>query len=181
MQKYFRQGIRKAFPSHLCSDDSLLGELFCNAKPGYLGFANKITVEADEAYLSSTLTVNKVDEFLAEAISSSCEGIMVKALDDSSEYAPSKRSDSWLKVKRDYVEGLHETLDLVPIGAWHGNGSKAGWFSPFLLACYDPDSEEYQSVCRVMSGFSDAFYKGMKDEMRFGFSQILVRTKGKLF
>lgn len=140
-----------------------LGELFCNAKPGYLGFANEITVEADEAYLSSTLTVNKVDEFLAEAISSSCEGIMVKALDDSSEYAPSKRSDSWLKVKRDYVEGLHETLDLVPIGAWHGNGRKAGWFSPFLLACYDPDSEEYQSVCRVMSGFSDAFYKEMEE------------------
>lgn len=140
-----------------------LGELFCNAKPGYLGFANEITVEADEAYPNSTLTMNKVDEFLAEAISSSCEGIMVKALDDSSEYAPSKRSDSWLKVKRDYVEGLHETLDLVPIGAWHGNGRKAGWFSPFLLACYDPDSEEYQSVCRVMSGFSDAFYKEMEE------------------
>ncbi|MFS7900057.1 putative DNA ligase (ATP) [Helianthus anomalus] len=25
------------------------------------------------------------------------------------------------------------------------------------MACYDPDTEEYQSVCRVMSGFSDAF------------------------
>lgn len=32
-------------------------------------------------------------------------------------------------------------------------------FSPFLMACYDPDTEEFQSVCRVMSGFSDAFYK----------------------
>jgi len=32
-------------------------------------------------------------------------------------------------------------------------------YSPYLLACYDPDREEYQSVCRVMSGFSDAFYK----------------------
>ncbi|KAJ0820069.1 putative DNA ligase (ATP) [Helianthus annuus] len=25
------------------------------------------------------------------------------------------------------------------------------------MACYDPDTDEYQSVCRVMSGFSDAF------------------------
>lgn len=26
------------------------------------------------------------------------------------------------------------------------------------MACYNPDTEEFQSVCRVMSGFSDAFY-----------------------
>lgn len=31
------------------------------------------------------------------------------------------------QVKRDYVDGLGDTLDLVPIGAWHGNGRKAGW------------------------------------------------------
>lgn len=35
-------------------------------------------------------------------------------------------------------------------------------YSPFLMACYDPDTEEYQSVCRVMSGFSDAFYKEVR-------------------
>lgn len=33
-----------------------------------------------------------------------------------------------LQVKRDYVEGLNDSLDLVPIGAWHGNGRKAGWY-----------------------------------------------------
>jgi hypothetical protein len=27
------------------------------------------------------------------------------------------------------------------------------------MACYNPESEEFQSVCRVMSGFSDDFYK----------------------
>lgn len=31
-------------------------------------------------------------------------------------------------------------------------------YSPFLLACYKPGTEEFQSVCRVMSGFSDSFY-----------------------
>lgn len=39
------------------------------------------------------------------------------------------------QVKRDYVEGLHDTLDLVPIGAWHGNGRKAGWQVAFLPIC----------------------------------------------
>ena len=27
------------------------------------------------------------------------------------------------------------------------------------MGCYDPHTEQFQSVCRVMSGFSDAFYK----------------------
>jgi DNA ligase-1 len=117
------------------------------------------------------------------------------------------RGLSWLKLKRDYLEGLADSLDLVPIGAWHGQGRKvracvqylpcgAGdavrcmapaalaqppaspacwpprartslsrappaqvqWFSPFLCAVYDREREQFQSLCRVMSGFSDEFY-----------------------
>ncbi|KAJ0572286.1 putative DNA ligase (ATP) [Helianthus annuus] len=56
--------------------------------------------------------------FFEEAFHSSCEGMMVKSLDVEAGYLPSKCSDSWLKVKRDYVEGLNDSLDLVPIGAW---------------------------------------------------------------
>jgi DNA ligase-1 len=78
---------------------------------------------------------------------------MLKTLDVDAGYSASKRCDSWLKVqtyftkeemfdifcvswsirphclqvKRDYVEGLGDSLDLVPIGAWYGNGRKAGW------------------------------------------------------
>ncbi|KAL6007403.1 hypothetical protein ACLOJK_032900 [Asimina triloba] len=119
---------------------------------------DKIKVEAKEACLNNEATLSKMNSFLEEAFNSSCEGIMVKSLDVDAGYAASKRSDSWLKVKRDYVEGLNDSLDLVPIGAWHGNGRKAGWYSPFLMACFNPDTEEFQSVCRVMSGFSDTFY-----------------------
>lgn len=36
---------------------------------------------------------------------------------------------------------------------------KAGWFSPWLMAVHDSETGELQSLCRVMSGFSDAFYK----------------------
>lgn len=66
---------------------------------------------------------------------------------------------------RDYCSGLHDDFDLVVLGAWHGNGRKAGWFSPFLMAVWNPETEEYQSVCRCMSGFSDEFYKSATERL----------------
>ncbi|KAL0350310.1 UNVERIFIED_CONTAM: DNA ligase 6 [Sesamum radiatum] len=140
-----------------------LKDLFGEEKPGYFEYAREITVESEDADVKIEATLNRMNSFLNDAIHSSCEGIMVKSLDVDAGYTPSKRSDAWLKVKRDYVEGLSDSLDLVPIGAWHGNGRKAGWFSPFLMACYNPDTEDFQSVCRVMSGFSDVFYTEMKE------------------
>ncbi|KDN41251.1 ATP-dependent DNA ligase [Tilletiaria anomala UBC 951] len=76
-----------------------------------------------------------------------------------STYEPDRRCESWLKVKRDYVEGMGDSLDLVPIGAWHGMGRKAAWWSPILLALYDPDTGGYQAVCKCISGFTDNEYK----------------------
>ncbi|CAL4962037.1 unnamed protein product [Urochloa decumbens] len=132
-------------------------------KPGYFESAQQLTVEASEASPDNSSTLDRMNSFFKKACESSCEGIMLKTLDVDAGYSASKRCDSWLKVKRDYVEGLGDSLDLVPVGAWYGNGRKAGWYSPFLMACYNPETEEFQSVCRVMSGFSDEFYKEMKE------------------
>ncbi|CDZ96226.1 dna ligase [Phaffia rhodozyma] len=78
-------------------------------------------------------------------------------------YQPDVRSLGWLKVKKDYIDGgIGDSLDLVPIGAWHGIGRKVKWWSPVLLACYNPDSGMLEAVCKCMSGFSDTFYKAMK-------------------
>ncbi|CAE7526372.1 lig1 [Symbiodinium pilosum] len=95
---------------------------------------------------------------LRRSVAMSCEGLMVKHLDSA--YEPStKRSDCWLKLKKDYVESMGDSLDLIPIGGWRGSGRKSRWVSPWLLATYDPEEGTLGSVCRVMSGFSDKFYK----------------------
>ena len=48
---------------------------------------------------------------------------MLKFLDERSAYQPSKRSDSWLKVKKDYCENLRDSLDLVRIRFAHTAGA----------------------------------------------------------
>ena len=77
-------------------------------------------------------------------------------------YEPDKRLDSWLKVKKDY-SSTFDSLDLIPIAGWHGQGRKAAWWSPILLAVRDPESGQLQAVCKCISGFTDAFYKGNKE------------------
>ncbi len=69
-----------------------------------------------------------------------------------STYEPDLRTSAWLKLKKDYMEGIGDSLDLIPIGAWHGNGRKAEWWSPVLLALWNPDIGQPVAVCKCMSG-----------------------------
>ncbi|KAK3385703.1 ATP-dependent DNA ligase [Podospora didyma] len=77
-------------------------------------------------------------------------------------YEPDKRLDSWLKVKKDYHASF-DTLDLIPVAGWHGQGRKAKWWSPILLAVRNEETGSLEAVCKCMSGFTDAFYKANKE------------------
>ncbi|KAF5673187.1 dna ligase 1 [Fusarium heterosporum] len=77
-------------------------------------------------------------------------------------YEPDKRLDSWLKVKKDYNSSF-DTIDLIPVAAWHGQGRKAKWWSPMLMACRNEETGSLEAVCKCMSGFSDSFYKANRE------------------
>ncbi|KAL5334019.1 ATP-dependent DNA ligase [Aspergillus crustosus] len=91
-----------------------------------------------------------------------------------SSYEPDKRLESWLKVKKDY-SASSETLDLIPVAAWHGSGRKAKWWSPILLAVCNPETGGLQAVTKCMSGFSDKFYQANKDKYEEGTSNVISR------
>ncbi|KAK8175183.1 hypothetical protein IWX90DRAFT_101626 [Phyllosticta citrichinensis] len=76
-------------------------------------------------------------------------------------YEPDKRLDSWLKVKKDYNTSA-DTIDLIPIGGWHGQGRKHKWWSPVLLAVRNPETGVLEAVTKCISGFTDKFYEAMR-------------------
>lgn len=76
-------------------------------------------------------------------------------------YEPDKRLDSWLKVKKDYNSSF-DTLDMIPVAGWHGQGRKAKWWSPILMAVRNEESGMLEVVCKCISGFTDSFYKANK-------------------
>ena len=122
----------------------------------------------------------KIQSYLKESVAGGTEGLMLKLLGTSEEqkqkqnntisagpktcYEAGTRSQSWLKIKRDYVEGYADTIDVVPIGAWRGTGRKAQkkFLSPILLGVYDEKEDVFRSISRCMS-FTDKMYEAIRE------------------
>ncbi len=118
----------------------------------------KVVVENERFRLSEALTVSSapdLEKFFLKAVEEGAEGVMVKAMHAQSVYQAGARGWLWIKYKRDYKSEMTDTVDLVVVGAFKGRGRRGGKIGALLVAAYDPDTDTFQTVCKVGSGFTD--------------------------
>uniref|UniRef100_A0A7S4FBN9 DNA ligase n=1 Tax=Chrysotila carterae TaxID=13221 RepID=A0A7S4FBN9_CHRCT len=144
-----------AFDLLFLNGESLLQQPLLLRREKLKASFNVIDREFDFARGSDVADEDGITEWLHAAVKGNCEGLMVKTLETDATYEPSRRSLNWLKIKKDYLQGMTDSCDLVPIGAYYGKGKRAGVYGAYLLACYNEEDEEYQSVCKLGTGFSD--------------------------
>ena len=70
----------------------------------------RVTMDVTKVFLRYTACVDSMQE----------KQIRLKSL--RSTYEPDVRTFVWLKLKKDYIDGVGDSIDVVPVGAWHGNG-----------------------------------------------------------
>ena len=97
-------------------------------------------------------------------VNSGLEGIIVKQL--PGKYLPGVRNCEWIKLKKSMMKELVDTVDLVAVGYYHGSGkrSKLG-VGAVLGALYNPDSDVYEAICKVGTGFSDELLTNIGKEV----------------
>ena len=102
-------------------------------------------------------SVQEAEDFFEDAVNARCEGVMAKSIADTSVYRAGSRGFLWIKYKKDYQESLTDSFDLTVVGAFYGMGKRAGKYGALLMATYDPEMGRYGTVCKLGTGFDDAF------------------------
>jgi DNA ligase 1 len=98
------------------------------------------------------------EAFLADALATGHEGVMVKALD--SRYEAGRRGAAWRKVKP------VRTLDLVVLAAEWGHGRRRGWLSNLHLGARDPVTGEFVMVGKTFKGLTDQLLTWQTEQLQ---------------
>ncbi|MGZ5550951.1 MAG: ATP-dependent DNA ligase [Nitrososphaeraceae archaeon] len=121
-------------------------------------------IQVVQQIVSSKL--NQIENFFSKAEDDGCEGLMLKQL--NSKYRAGAREFLWMKLKKEYGNGntLGDSFDLTVIGALLGKGKRTGYYGALLLAVYDKNSDTFQSICKVGTGFSDRDLELIYNELK---------------
>jgi len=164
MHRRRKYGIRQAmqeYPVSLFVFDTLFvdgKDLTQKAYPIRHKTLEKIIEKSDRVQAAEYLITNDLEElekFFQKAVENGCEGVFCKSINEDSVYQAGARGWLWIKYKRDYKSEMTDAVDLVIVGAFHGRGKRGGTYGATLLAAYDPDEDEFETVTKCGTGFTD--------------------------
>ncbi len=98
--------------------------------------------------------ISDIYNYFEENIHKGLEGVVIK--NPKSLYTPGVRNFDWLKLKRNFIKGVVDTIDGVIIGYYKGGGARAKLgIGGVLIGLYNNKSNKFETVCKLGSGFSD--------------------------
>ncbi|CAD25151.1 DNA LIGASE [Encephalitozoon cuniculi GB-M1] len=110
-------------------------------------------------------TPEEAETFFNKSVENNFEGMMIKTLGSDATYLPSQRSNKWIKIKKDYLESMSDSLDLVVMGAYYGKGRRAGFYGGFLLGVYNDEEEKFEALCKIGTGFDDSILSKLHEQL----------------
>lgn len=104
----------------------------------------------------------ELQRFFEAAVERGLEGIVAKRID--APYSAGARNFNWIKLKRSYKGELSDTIDIVIIGYFAGKGQRAKFgVGTVLGAVYDSDNDQFKTVSKVGSGFTEEELSKLKE------------------
>lgn len=106
-------------------------------------------------------TGKELDGYFLENIGAGLEGLVVKKIDSA--YQPGKRNFNWIKLKRRTGQKLGDTIDVVVLGYYVGQGRRACLgIGAFLVGVYNKEQDSFESVAKVGTGMTDIEFIDLK-------------------
>ncbi|KAJ5107043.1 Nucleic acid-binding OB-fold [Penicillium angulare] len=113
-------------------------------------------------------TAAEVEKCLRRVVAQASEGLVLK--NPRAQYRLNQRHDDWMKVKPEYMTDFGESLDVVIIGGYYGQGHRGGILGSFLCGLRIDEShssqagqpEKFWSFCKVGGGFTAADYRELR-------------------
>ncbi|KAJ5713296.1 Nucleic acid-binding OB-fold [Penicillium malachiteum] len=109
----------------------------------------------------------EIETALRKVVAQASEGLVLK--NPRSQYRLNERHDDWMKVKPDYMTEFGESLDVVIIGGYYGQGHRGNNLASFLCGLRVDDGnsqgtpqEKFWSFCKVGGGFIAADYRELR-------------------
>jgi DNA ligase-4 len=106
-------------------------------------------------------STDDIMERLDMALDKKLEGLVIKNMEST--YQPNERHGGWIKLKPEYVEGMSDTVDLVILGGFYGQGKRrSGKLAQFLLGVSEKpvdgstEPKKFFTFCKVGTGLTGA-------------------------
>lgn len=99
-------------------------------------------------------SVEELYEVFNRTVAKGHEGVIVKQ--KTGTYLPGVRNYEWIKLKKSMESKLVDSIDLVAVGYSFGSGRRSSLgVGAILGALYNEDSNTFEAICNVGTGFSD--------------------------